>query len=107
MQNSRSDGYWYEPGRCILPGDQFGVNVAVQFVVDVVVADVLEGGSAGRAFEALDVKILLLYSHEDAAVDRENSKDSGLIVGIAAWVALLIDESNQYGESRPSLFYHV
>ena len=64
----RSDGDWYHSsGRRCLPGDHLGVDVAVELVVDVVVADVLQGGAAGRALEALHVEILLLYSHEDTA----------------------------------------
>ena len=49
-----------------MPGDELSVDVAVEFVVDVVVANVLQRSSTGRAFEALDVEILLLYSDEDA-----------------------------------------
>lgn len=57
-----------------MSGDELSVYVAVQFVVDVVVADVLEGRAAGRALEALDVQILLLYSHENSAVSVGKEK---------------------------------
>lgn len=62
----RRYGYWYNSSGCVLPGGQFCVNVAVELVVDVVVADVLQRCSTGGAFEALDVKIFLLYSYEYA-----------------------------------------
>lgn len=51
-----------------MPGHQFRVNIAIQFVVDVVITDVLQGGTAGRTFEALHVKIFLLDPNEDATV---------------------------------------
>lgn len=42
------------------------MDVAVKFIVDVVVANVLQRCSTSGAFEALNVKILLLYSYEHA-----------------------------------------
>lgn len=55
---------WNHASRCILPGDQFRVYVAIQFVVDIIVADVFQGSAASGAFETLHVKILVLDSHE-------------------------------------------
>lgn len=55
-----------------MPGDQLRVDVAVQFVVDIVIADVLQGGAAGGAFEALHVKILLLDPDEDTPAGQAN-----------------------------------
>lgn len=42
IQNLRSNGDRYQSSWCVLPGDELCVNVAVEFVVDVVVADVLK-----------------------------------------------------------------
>lgn len=43
------------------------MDVAVELVVEVVVALVLEGGAAGGTLEALYVQVLVLDAHEDAA----------------------------------------
>lgn len=65
---------WNHASRCILPGDQFRVYVAIQFVVDIIVADVFQGSAASGAFETLHVKILVLDSHEDASAERERER---------------------------------
>jgi hypothetical protein len=46
------------------------VNIAVQFIVDIVVADILQGSTAGRALEAFHVEILLLDPDEDASEEK-------------------------------------
>ena len=55
-----------------MPGDQFRVYVAIQFVVDIIVADVFQGSAASGAFETLHVKILVLDSHEHTSAERES-----------------------------------
>jgi len=55
----------------LLSGDQFGVNVTIQFVVNIVVADVLEGAATGGAFEAFDVKVLFLDPHKHAPAAQQ------------------------------------
>lgn len=54
--------------RRVLSGDHLGVNVAVQLVVDGVVAHVLQRCSARGALEALNVQIFLFYPHENSPV---------------------------------------
>ena len=66
---------WNHASRCILPGDQFRVYVAIQFVVDIIVADVFQGSAASGAFETLHVKILVLDSHEHTSAERERGKE--------------------------------
>lgn len=58
-----------------MPGDQFRVYVAIQFVVDIIVADVFQGSAASGAFETLYVKILVLDSYEDTSAEREREKE--------------------------------
>lgn len=43
------------------------MDVAVELVVEVVVALVLQRGAAGGALEALHVQVLVLDAHKDAA----------------------------------------
>lgn len=57
-----------------MPGDQFRVYVAIQFVVDIIVADVFQGSAASGAFETLYVKILVLDSYEDTSAERERER---------------------------------
>lgn len=66
---------WNHASRCILPGDQFRVYVAIQFVVDIIVADVFQGSAASGAFETLHVKILVLDSYEDTSAERERERE--------------------------------
>jgi len=46
------------------------VNIAIQFIVDIVVADILQRSTAGRAFEAFHVEILVLDPDEDASEEK-------------------------------------
>lgn len=46
------------------------MDVAVQFVVDVVIADVLQGSAASGAFEALHVEVLLLDPDEHSPTEK-------------------------------------
>jgi len=46
------------------------VNIAVQFIVDIVVADILQGSTAGRALEAFHMEVLLLDPDEDASEEK-------------------------------------
>lgn len=45
-----------------------GVDVAVELVVEVVVALVLQRGAAGGALEALHVQVLVLDAHKHTAI---------------------------------------
>lgn len=51
-------------------GSLLGVNVAVELVVKVVVALVLQGCATSGALEALDVQILVLDAHKDTTKER-------------------------------------
>lgn len=46
---------------------QFGMNLAVQLVIEVVVALILQRGAACCALEAFDVQVLILDAHENAS----------------------------------------
>ncbi len=63
------DGLQVGRGR-VLARHHLGVDVAVQLVVEVVVAHVLQGGAAGGALEALDVQVLVLDAHEDTPATK-------------------------------------
>lgn len=47
------------------------MDIAVQLVVEVVVAHVLQGGAASGALEALHVKVLVLDSHEHTPAKQQ------------------------------------
>lgn len=51
----------------VLESSLLGMDVAVELVVEVVVALVLQRGAAGGALEALHVQVLVLNAHKDAA----------------------------------------
>lgn len=51
----------------VLECSLLGMDVAVELVVEVVVALVLQRGAAGGALEALHVQVLVLDAHKDAA----------------------------------------
>lgn len=53
--------------RRVLESSLLGMDVAVELVVEVVVALVLQRGAAGGALEALHVQVLVLDAHKDAA----------------------------------------
>lgn len=46
------------------------MNVAVQFVVDIVITDVLQGSATGGAFETLYVKIFILDPYEHTPAEK-------------------------------------
>lgn len=48
------------------------MDVTVEFVVDVVVSNVFERGSAGGTLEALHVQIFVLYPYENATETIHN-----------------------------------
>lgn len=53
---SRGHNQWFQIGRWrILPGHHLGVDIAVEFIIYVVISDVLQGGTARCAFETFDV----------------------------------------------------
>lgn len=54
----------------VLQCSLLGMDVAVQLVVEVVVALVLQRGAAGGALEALHVQVLVLDAHEHTAAGR-------------------------------------
>lgn len=58
----------------VLECSLLGMDVAVQLVVEVVVALVLQRGAAGSALEALHVQVLVLDAHEHTAAGGEESK---------------------------------
>jgi len=62
-----------------LPGYHFGVDVAIQFVVDAVIADVFQRRSAGGALEALDVQAFVFDANEHAAVAQHRKNKTSLI----------------------------
>lgn len=43
------------------------MNVAVQFVINIVVTDIFQRCAAGRALEALHMEILVLDPYEDTS----------------------------------------
>lgn len=49
---------------------QLGVDVTVELVVDVVVADVLQRGPASGTLETLNVQVLVLDSHKHSSAKR-------------------------------------
>lgn len=93
----------HETSRCVLPGDEFRVNVAVQFIVDIVVTDVLQGRAAGRALEALHVEVLVLdpdeYTSAGKRVDIKTRSFSPHGKNLVAKVTV------KFGEAEPRLNY--
>lgn len=59
--------------RRILARYHFGVDVAVELLVDAVVADVLERRAACGALETLDVQILAFDAHEHASAPEQKN----------------------------------
>lgn len=53
--NSRWYSYGYHSRWRILPCDQFCMYIAIQFIIDVIIPNILQRSSTGRAFETLDV----------------------------------------------------
>lgn len=53
-------------------GDELGVYVTVELVVDVVVAYVLQWGSTGGALETLNVQVLVLDAHKHTTEHTTN-----------------------------------
>ena len=57
------------------------MNVAIQFIVDIVIADIFQGSAAGGTLEALYVQIFVLDPYEDASAERNvRLKDVRLIL---------------------------
>ena len=74
----RRDCDWLQVGcRRVLPRRQLGVDVTVQFVVYVVVADILERCSTGCTFEALYMQVLILDTHKHTTADHTGHSQYG------------------------------
>lgn len=59
-----SAGWW------ILHGGQFGMDVTVQLVVEIVVTLVFQAGATSGALEALNVQVLVLDANEHTTSGR-------------------------------------
>lgn len=66
-------------GGRVVHGRLLGMDVAVQLVVEVVVALVLQRGAAGGALEALHVEVLVLDADENAT-GNGGRKEKGFII---------------------------
>lgn len=60
----------YETRRCILPSDEFRVNVTVQFIIDIVITDILQGRAASRTLETFHVQVFILDPDEDTSKEK-------------------------------------
>ena len=64
------------------------MNVAIQLIVDIVIADILQGSAAGGTLETLYVQIFILDPYEDASAEKNvRLKDVRLIVLTSAVVS--------------------
>jgi len=69
----RCYGNWFQIWcRWILSGDHFGMNIAIQFVVDIEIAHVFQRRSTSGAFKALDVQTFIFDAYEHTAILKLN-----------------------------------